>query len=190
MLSVLAVAAIALGWWRISGGAAGADPAPAQNPLGSASSAQNLLAAPAPVQPAPGAPAPRAASVPSLRLGALQDDRPSPLDAGRNPFRFRVPKPVVPANGRGLGLPPRPAPPPMPAGPPPPPPITLKFVGIVQAKDRGLRLAVLSDARGVYFGAEGQIIDGRYRIVRIGTETVVVTYVDGTGQRTIPLSGS
>ena len=38
-------------------------------------------------------------------------------------------------------------------------------------------------------GREGDIIDGRYRLVRIGVESVVMEYLDGRGRTTIRLSG-
>jgi hypothetical protein len=34
---------------------------------------------------------------------------------------------------------------------------------------------------------EGQVVDGRYRLLKIGLESVVIAYLDGTGQRTLPL---
>jgi hypothetical protein len=191
VLSVLALAAVALGWWRLVG----------DRPADPARVALARTAAP----PAPsGGGAGRERSgdategVPVVELDALKQPRPAPLESTRDPFRFKVARPPLPQLGRG-GLPgvgPRPAPPPVavdpstPPPPPPPPPITLKFIGIVQVQDRGLKLAVLSDSRGVYFGGEGEIIEGRYRITRIGTESIVLTYLDGTGQRVIPLSGS
>jgi hypothetical protein len=33
------------------------------------------------------------------------------------------------------------------------------------------------------------VIEGRYRIVKIGVESIVMEYVDGTGRQTIPLRG-
>jgi len=42
----------------------------------------------------------------------------------------------------------------------------------------------------VFFGREGDIIDGRYKIVSIGAESVVVSYADGRGTRRIALTGS
>ena len=51
-------------------------------------------------------------------------------------------------------------------------------------------LAVLSDGRFVYYGREGDIIDGRYRVVRIGDESIELEYADGRGKQTIRLSGS
>jgi hypothetical protein len=49
---------------------------------------------------------------------------------------------------------------------------------------------VLSDGRNVFYGREGDIIEGRYRILRIGVESIEMTYVDGGGQQTIRLTGS
>ena len=80
-----------------------------------------------------------------------------------------------------------------PTAPPPPqvPPIALKFIGLVQTADKTQRLAVLSDGRGgiPIYGKEGDIIEGRYRILRIGTESIELTYLDGRGRQTIRLSG-
>jgi hypothetical protein len=77
------------------------------------------------------------------------------------------------------------APPP----PPPPPPIPLKFIGIVQAPSQ--KLAVLSDAttHDVFYGREGDIVDGRFRILRIGVESIEMAYADGRGRQSIRLSG-
>ena len=50
-------------------------------------------------------------------------------------------------------------------------------------------MAVLSDARGVYYGREGDIIEGRYRIVKIGVESIELEYLDGRGRQTIRQTG-
>ena len=49
---------------------------------------------------------------------------------------------------------------------------------------------MLSDGRMSYHGREGEIIDGPYRIVRIGEESIEMEYVDGRGRQTIRLSGA
>jgi hypothetical protein len=126
-----------------------------------------------------------------VHLKSLNEERAKPTEDGRNPFRFK-PKPApppAPANPRPSGPPP-PSPTATPA-PPTVPPITLKFIGLVQTSDRTQRLAVLSDGRGSipFYGKEGDIIEGRYRIVRIGTESIEMTYLDGRGRQTIRLSG-
>ena len=38
-------------------------------------------------------------------------------------------------------------------------------------------------------GQPGQIIDGKYRIVKIGEESIQLEYADGRGRQTIRLSG-
>jgi len=131
-------------------------------------------------------------SLPSaLKFAALEpvSDKPA---AGRNPFRFGVPPPPP-------APPPRPTPPPPPPpqpvvqqGPPPippPPAISMKFIGVIQLPT-GKRLASLSDGKGVLMGGEGDVIDGRFRIVRIGVESIVMEYLDGRGRQTIPLRGT
>jgi hypothetical protein len=81
--------------------------------------------------------------------------------------------------------------PPVPTGPPPPPPIppiTLKFIGVISSDSIG-KIAGLSDGKFVYRGREGQTIEGRYRIVKIGEESIQIEYVNGTGRQTIRLTG-
>jgi hypothetical protein len=75
-----------------------------------------------------------------------------------------------------------------PAGPPPPPPITLKFIGIAR-QGAGRLYAVLRDDRGIYYGADGDVVEGRYRIHRVSNDSVDVSYVDGRGRVSLPLSG-
>jgi hypothetical protein len=78
-----------------------------------------------------------------------------------------------------------------PVGPPPPPPIQLKFIGLASSTtDPNIgRVAILSDARGVYYGREGDIIEGRYRILKIGVESIDLAYLDGRGRQTIRQTG-
>jgi hypothetical protein len=82
----------------------------------------------------------------------------------------------------------------VPTGPPPPPPlppIPYKFVGLVEVPGQSKRIAVLSDGRSApVFGREGDIIEGRYRIVQIGAESIEMEYLDGRGRQRIRLSGS
>jgi hypothetical protein len=80
--------------------------------------------------------------------------------------------------------------PPGPPQPAPPPPITLKFIGIIESTERAQKIAILSDGRTVpFYGREGDIIEGRYRILKIGVESVELAYVDGRGRQTIRLTG-
>jgi hypothetical protein len=128
-----------------------------------------------------------------VNMPSLTTARPEPEGATRNPFRFRPapPPPSLeparrpPGPGESAGV----AMPALPTGPPPPPPITLKFIGVVEQSAR-LKLAVLSDGRNVFYGKEGDTIEGRYRIERIGPESIDMAYLDGRGRQTLRLSGS
>lgn len=145
--------------------------------------------APGPAVLATRAPAPveRVAPEP-LRLATLDQDS-APVEVGRNPFLFGArAAPVAP-----IVAPPRPvviAPPPA-AVPSGPPPIRLVLTGAVVMPTTGRTMVTLRDpATGASFQAfEGDVLDGRYRIVKVAPRSVTVAYVDGTGQRTISLGG-
>ena len=78
----------------------------------------------------------------------------------------------------------------VPTGPPPPPPIPLRYIGYLDQQGEVPRVAVLSDGRGnVFNGKEGDVIEGRYRVLRIGNDSADLIYVDGRGRQTIRLSG-
>ena len=126
-----------------------------------------------------------------VKLKALSEARSEPTDLGRNPFRFRPkPAPPPPPSAARTNKPAEPLTPIQmaPAGPPPPPPITLKFIGVVEKAD-GTRIAVLSDGKRPISGREGEEIEGRYKILKIGEESIDIAYIDGRGRRTIPLTG-
>jgi hypothetical protein len=73
---------------------------------------------------------------------------------------------------------------------PPPPRIPLKYIGdMSDPKHPGKRIAILSDPRGTYYGREGDVVEGRYRIVRIGVESIELAYLDGRGRQTIRQTG-
>ena len=73
-------------------------------------------------------------------------------------------------------------------GPPPLPPIPLKFIGILE-RANGEKWAVLSDGKVTMHGRDGDIVDGRYRIVKIGAESIELTYADGKGRQVVRLTG-
>jgi len=129
---------------------------------------------------------------PALKLAALEPVEEKPA-ANRNPFRFgEPPPPPAPPPQPKVIAPPPPPPvqaPQLPPQPPPIPPIPLKFIGVMQLPN-GQKRAALSDGRGTLSGGEGDVIDGRYRIVKIGVESIVMEYVDGKGRQTIPLRGT
>jgi hypothetical protein len=137
-----------------------------------------------------GAPGP----VEDVRLAQLEQEWPAPGDTRRNPFTMAPAPPPPSEKPSAPSSKPAdegPAPPPIPAGPPPPPPIppiTLKFIGVISSDSIG-KIAGLSDGKFVYRGREGQTIEGRYRIVKIGEESIQIEYVNGTGRQTIRLTG-
>ena len=127
----------------------------------------------------------------AVHLPSLSQSREEPSSATRNPFKFQRQAPVAqgttPENAPVF----KPVPPSeAPAGPAPPPPIALKFIGLLEKTD-GNRWAVMSagDGRPPLHGKEGDIIDGRYRILKIGNESIELAYLDGRGKQTIRLTG-
>ncbi len=113
-------------------------------------------------------------------------------EVGRNPFAYGA-RPAPPPPPRPQGPPPGmvsavPMGPPVPQGPPP---IGLKLTGITTAQQGGRPMVSLKDpvSNALFQAFEGDIVDGRYRVVKVGTQSVVLSYVDGTGTRTISLGG-
>jgi len=174
LLAILVVVAGIAIWryWPDSGAAAGAAGQSATSPARRAAGAARVTA-------------------PDVHLRALNDDKPKPDNAGnRDLFRFKPKAPPPPPPSAAIARPPAAD---AQNGPPPPPaiaPIALRFIGLVEAPAQAQRIAILSDSRGIYQGREGDIIEGRYRILRIGVESIDMAYVDGTGRQTIRLSGS
>jgi hypothetical protein len=126
-----------------------------------------------------------------VHLAWLDQPRPEPITEQRDPFVFGVSRelPVPPQAGggpEGVATPDTPEGPPE---PPPPPPIPYRFIGVLDAPGTG-QVAVLSDGRFVYHGREGDIIDGRYRLVSVTDSSVQLEYLDGRGRQTLRLSGS
>lgn len=129
-----------------------------------------------------------------VKLERLKETPPVPDTTERNPFRFQpkaTPPPLEPPPGERKPPPfvkVGPEPPPPPPAPPPPPPIPLKFIGVTEAPKVG-KIAALTDCRRTVQGVEGEIIEGRYRIVKIGVDSLVIEYADGKGRTTLRMSG-
>jgi len=171
VLSVLAIV-LAVTVFRLTRGTAGPTPA-SSNVRGVARTASGKPAVDAP----------------DVRLETLSAQKPKPSDVQRNLFRFKprtapAPPPVKAA----------PLPTPVQTGPPPAPtvpPIALKFVAVWEVPGKNVKLAVLSDGRGgaPIYGGEGDTVEGRYKILRIGAESIEMAYLDGRGRQTIRLTG-
>jgi len=133
---------------------------------------------------------PTAVTAPDVHLQALGEARPQPVEEPqRDLFRFK--QKAAPARPVRPEADADPAAPSAPVAPEAPTlaPIALRFIGLVESES-AQKIAILSDGRGIYEGREGDIIEGRYRILRIGVESVEMAYLDGRGRQTIRLSGS
>jgi len=118
---------------------------------------------------------------PTLRLDVLKSSEDVTYKgSGRDIFQSqpepvvipKVVKPVIPTG-----------PPP----PPPPPPIPLKFYGFSGNKS-GPKQVFLSKGEDIFVAKEGQIIDRRYKILKIGPTSVEVEDVLTNNRQTLPLT--
>ncbi len=123
------------------------------------------------------------------RAAAVED----PQTPRRNPFRMGAAQAPVPEGGvAAVRTPPKPMVPVGPVGPPPPPPlppIPYRFIGVLAGVPGQGRIAVLTDGKTVVHGQVNTTIEGRYRIVQIGEESLQIEYQDGRGRQTIRLLG-
>ena len=136
-----------------------------------------------------------------IPLEALLDRKSPPLVVGRNLFRFGstpdVARPASaaapPASGGGSvqGS----AAPTTATGTTAMPPASagvgaIRLIGVVEARNRVGRVAVLADGDGVYHGLVDDIVKGRYRILSITAASVEVEDVTRRTRMTLRLSGA
>jgi hypothetical protein len=133
---------------------------------------------------------------PTLRRDLLAKVQAVPLEggsrnlfaAGQPPAAALPPEPTIKVAGLGkrpVGPEP-PPPPPAPVLPPPPPPITLKYYGYSSAKDNR-KHAFFLDGDDILVAAEGETVKKRYRVVRIGVNSVVMEDTQFKHEQTLPL---
>ena len=120
---------------------------------------------------------------PTLRFDLLKPSEETTYrGSGRNIFKPQaepppvIPKPIVTPTGP-IGPPP----------PPPPPPINLKFFGFANKPGEPKRI-FLSQGDDVFVAGEGEIVNRRYRIVRIGPSWVEIEDVLTNHSQNIPLT--
>jgi hypothetical protein len=120
---------------------------------------------------------------PTLRLNLLKSsEEVSYKGAGRDIFQNQPeppPQPIVPVIKKDTGPPP----------PPPPPPIPLKFYGFSGTKS-GPKQVFLSKGDDIFIAKEGQVIDRRYKILKIGANSIEVEDVLTNNRQTLPLTTS
>jgi len=160
----------------------------AASPAASRPADPNLDAVPAPKTPRAKASSGKNAAVrsmdPSLRLDLLKESEDTKYEgAGRNIFRVFVEIPklkVQPAH-------PEPSPGPAAYVPPPPPPINLTFYGFATPTG-GTKRIFLAKGEDVFIAKEGDIVDRRYKVVRISQNAVEILDVLSNNRQSIPLT--
>jgi hypothetical protein len=157
-------------------------PAPAATASGPAPGSASGQAAPGATRTARKPPPLLAQTLdPTLRFDLLKSsEEVAYKGTGRDIFRSQAEEPPLPKP-----LPPGPQP--IPA-PPPPPPIPLKFYGFANRIDGNKRI-FLSKGEDIFVAKEGDIVDRRYKVVHIGTNSVEVQDVlTNYPPQTLPLS--
>jgi hypothetical protein len=128
---------------------------------------------------------------PRLRLDLLKGTEQTEYKGGgRNIFdkqsEIEIPKPL----GTGLAkteTPPTPQPQSNPGLPPPPPPINLKFFGLLNRPGQP-RQAFLLQNDEVFVAKEGEVVNRRYKVVKINNNSVEIEDLLGNNKQTIPLT--
>jgi hypothetical protein len=138
---------------------------------------------------------------PALRLDLLERLRQVKFTGGmRSLFEFSQAPPPPPPKApeakilqkvarKFMG--PLPAPPPAPPAPvfkPQAPPIPLRFFGYVTASRGGSRRAFFLEGEEIHVAAEGQLVNKRYKVVRIGVNSVTMEDTQFEGRQTLPLA--
>jgi hypothetical protein len=184
-LCVVLVIVVAIefgGWFGNSSSAAG--------PVPTASADLGNAPMPAPRNPARGksAAAPKQNAAhnldPTLKLDLLKSSEDTVYQGtGRNIFKVfvEIPKPVV------NPVKPQPIVPQGPPPPPPPPPIQLTFYGFATPQG-GVKRIFLAQGEDVFIAKEGDIVDRRYKVLRISPNAVEILDVLSNNRQSIPLT--
>jgi len=185
---LMAVAVIVVGQWMFSSQSAPAAAAPARpsdNAL--ALSQSNLADVPTAKVPHKKVSAARSLD-PTLRYDWLKQSEDTEYKgSGRNIFQAQVTPPKPISNGSTDHRAAANVPPPVPAGPPPPPPIELKFYGFASSPGQTKKV-FLSQGEDIFIAGEGEIIDRRYKVLRISPSSVEIEDVLNNNRQEIPLS--
>jgi len=70
---------------------------------------------------------------------------------------------------------------------PPPTPINLKYYGYSMARSGGRKTAFFLDGDDILVGAEGETVKKRYKVVRIGVNSVLMEDTVGGNQQSLPM---
>ena len=121
---------------------------------------------------------------PTLRTDLLKNSEEALYKgSGRNIFEEQAAPPIEQPK-RAVVVPPAPQ---LPAQPPPPPPIPLKFYGFAN-KPGQAKAIFLANGDDIFIGHEGEIVNRRYKILRIHATQVEIEDVLNNNRQTIPLT--
>jgi len=123
---------------------------------------------------------------PTLHLDLLKASEDTKYEGtGRNIFRVfvEIPQTRAPVHtdaqqAQNQGPPP----------PPPPPPSNLRFYGFATSRPDGAKRIFLYKNEDVFVASEGDIVDRRYKVVRISPNAVEILDVLSNNRENIPLS--
>ncbi len=111
--------------------------------------------------------------------------------ASAPPAELKVKEPAAIVPTRAFVGPMQPPPPPGPPPKPNAPPIPLKFYGFVNPHKANIKRAFFLKGEDIIIAGEGELIDKRYKIVRIGVNSAVVEDTQfengGNNPQTLPL---
>ena len=121
---------------------------------------------------------------PTLRTDLLKNsEEASYKGTGRNIFEEQLAPPVIEKPKQPVVVPPQP----VVVTPPPPPTIPLKFYGFAN-KPGQAKAIFLANGDDIFIGHEGEIVNRRYKIVRIHATQVEIEDVLTNNRQTIPLT--
>jgi hypothetical protein len=129
---------------------------------------------------------------PTLRLDLLAKVQAVGLaGGGRNLFQFgadptpQKPEPKILVSPMLPAV--NPNAPPVEPPKPPPPPIALKFYGYAGNAPSGAKRVFFLDGDDIFVAAEGDLVKSRYKVVRVGVNSVVVEDAQYHNQQTFAL---
>jgi hypothetical protein len=133
-------------------------------------------------------------AIPDIDVGAFSKNGPPPADVSRDLFRFKEPPPPPPPPPKPQYIPPGdarfvgPLPPPPPPPPPQPPAIGFQFTGTFGPPKEPI--AAIVDADRLVLVRQGDVVDGKFIIRRVGYESLDVGFVGfpESEVRRIPIS--
>lgn len=135
---------------------------------------------------------------PTLRLDLLAKvQRVEPEGGSRNLFQFAAPPAAAPKIAEKIvpktkeqiaqelaAQQAKPAEPPKPGAPP----INLKYYGFTVARQEGRKRAFFLDGDEILVAGEGDTVKRRYKVVRIGVNSVLMEDTESKSQQTLPLA--